>query len=121
MHQDASDLNKSKREPFFDAAIADWDHRDCPTGDRLQGDIFKWLSSPNPWKNHHTACKSRHHGSAEWFIQGNTFSEWKTSDVSGSLLWVHGKRASILSSYVLPCHHLKVFDFIAGAGKSVFW
>jgi hypothetical protein len=41
MHQIASDLTKSKREPFFDVAIADWDHRDCPAGDNLQQDIFK--------------------------------------------------------------------------------
>jgi hypothetical protein len=26
-----------------------------------------------------------------WFIQGDTFSEWKASGV-GSVLWVHGKR-----------------------------
>ncbi len=27
MHQLASDLNKSKREPFIDVGIADWDSR----------------------------------------------------------------------------------------------
>ncbi len=119
MHQVASDLNKAKREPFF--VVADWDHRDCPTGDSLQRDIFGWLSPPDPWKNHHAACESRHCGTAEWFIQGNTFSEWRTSEVPGSLLWVHGKRLSILSfcgstetNFFSPC-------FAAGAGKSVFW
>jgi hypothetical protein len=30
MHQVASDLNKAKRESFFDVMIPDWDHRDCP-------------------------------------------------------------------------------------------
>ncbi|SRR6266403_3189329 len=95
MHQITSDLNKAKREPIMDGAIVDWDHRDCPTGDDLQQDIFKWLSPPDPWKNHHTACKARHRGSAEWFIQGNTFSKWKSSDVSSSFLWVHGKRPLI--------------------------
>ena len=92
MHQVASDLNKAKREPFFDAIVADWDHRDYPTGDSLQKDIFGWLSPPDPWKNHHSACESRHRGTAEWFIQGNTFTEWRTSKDPGSLLWVHGKR-----------------------------
>jgi hypothetical protein len=96
MHQVASDLNKAKREPFLDV-VADWDHRNCPTGDSLQEKIFRWLSPPDPWKNHHTACKSRHRGTAEWFIQGNTFSEWKTSKVPSSLLWVHGKRLLIPS------------------------
>jgi hypothetical protein len=95
MHQVASDLNKAKREPFFDLAVADWDHRDCSTGDSLQEKILGWLSPPDPWKNHHAARKSRHRGTAEWFIHGNTFSEWRTSEVPGSLLWVHGKRLSI--------------------------
>ena len=97
MHQIASDLNKAKREPFFDVVVAEWDHRDCRTGDSLQKDIFGWLSAPDPWKNHHAACKLRHRGTAEWFIHGNTFPEWRTSEVPSSLLWVHGKRLLIPS------------------------
>jgi hypothetical protein len=85
----------------------------------LQQDIFKWLSPPDPWKNHHTACKSRHRGSAEWFIQDGRFSAWKTSDVPSSVLWVHGKRALISSSYALV--ESGILGFVAGAGKSVFW
>ena len=77
--------------------VADWDQRYCPTGDCLQKDIFGWLSPPDPWKNHYAACKLRHPGTAEWFIYGNTFTEWRTSDVPSSLLWVHGKRLSIPS------------------------
>jgi hypothetical protein len=99
MHQVASDLNKAKREPFFDAVVADWDDRDCLTGDSLQKDILGWLLPPDPWKNHHAACKSRHRGTAEWFIQGNIFSEWKASEVPASLLWVDGKRLLIPSFY----------------------
>ena len=95
MHQIASDLNKAKRTSFFAVVVSDWDHRDCPTGDNLQEKIFEWLSAPDPWKNHHTACESRHRGTAEWFIHGNTFSEWRTSEVPSSLLWVHGKRLLI--------------------------
>ena len=90
-----ADLNKENREPFFDVVVADWDHRDCPTGDSLQKDIFGWLSAPDPWKNHEAACKSRHRGTADWFIQGNTFSDWITSEMPSSLLWVHGKRPLI--------------------------
>ena len=97
MHRVASDLNKAKREPFIDIVVADWDHRDCQTGDNLQKDIFGWLSAPDPWTNHHAACESCHPGTAEWFIRGNTFPEWRTSEVPGSLLWVHGKRLSITS------------------------
>ena len=99
MQQVASGLNKSKRQSFLNIAIAGWDHRDCLAGDNLEKDIFNWLSPPDPWKNHHVACESRHRGSATWFIQGSTFLEWKSSESRSSLLWVHGKRALMPSSY----------------------
>ena len=121
MHQVASDLNKAKRKPFFDVVVADWDHQDSPTGDSLQKDIFAWLSPPDPWKNHHDACKSRHRGTGEWFIQSNTFLEWRTSEVPSSLLWVHGKRLLILSLCGSTKTKTYIFGFAAGAGKSVFW
>jgi hypothetical protein len=112
MQQLASDLNsapapikpeqaklaKSERESFLNVAIADWDHRDCRAGDNMQQDILRWLSPPDPWKNYHIACKSRHPGSAAWFIQGNSFSEWKASETPSFLLWLHGKRPSMRSS-----------------------
>ena len=121
MHQVASDMNKAKREPIFDIVVADWDHRDCPTGDSLQKDIIEWLSPPDPWKNHHVACKSHHRGTAEWFIQGNTYSEWRTSEVPGSLLWVHGKRLLFPSFCGSTETEYCSFGFAAGSGKSVFW
>ncbi|KAI0292974.1 hypothetical protein B0F90DRAFT_193057 [Multifurca ochricompacta] len=37
------------------------------------------------------ARKAHHPGTAAWFIQGHTFSEWKKT---GSLLWIHGKPGS---------------------------
>ncbi|KAN0103967.1 hypothetical protein V8E52_011451 [Russula decolorans] len=80
MNQIASDMNKSKR-------------------DKLQRDVRKWLSPPDPWKNQNIARGSQYSGTAEWFVQGNTFSAWKASDPS-SLLWIRGK---------------------PGAGKSVLW
>ena len=95
IHQVVTDLNKEKRETFFDVVVVDLDHEDRPTGDNLQEKIFGWLSAPDPWKNHHTACKSRHRGTADWFIQGNVFLDWRTSEVPSSLLWVHGKRLLI--------------------------
>ncbi len=60
-------------------------------GDKLQQDVRNWLSPPDPWKNHHIARKSRHKGTAAWFVGGNTLSEWKSSGPN-SLLWIHGKR-----------------------------
>jgi hypothetical protein len=122
MHKVASDLNKAKREPFFDVAAVDWDHRYGSTGgDYFQERILEWLLPPDPWENHHDGSKLRHRGTAEWFIQGSTFLEWRMSEVPGSLLWVHGKRLSI------PCFsgstetNLFFLNFAAGAGKSVFW
>ena len=116
------DLNKEKREPFFGVVGSDWDHRDCRTGDSLQKDIFEWLSAPDPWKNYHAACKSRHRGTADWFIEGNTFSDWKMSEEGSSLLWVHGKRL-LISGFCGSTGTKMVFcfGFAAGAGKSVFW
>ena len=120
MHRVASDLNKAKREPFFDVMVADCDHRGFPKGDSLQKYILKWLSAPDPWKNHYAACKSRHPGTAEWFIHGNTFPEWTASDVPGSLLWVHGIGLLLeIPSFCSPTD--TYFVFAAGAGKSVFW
>jgi hypothetical protein len=88
-------------------------------GDRLQKDIFKWLSPPDPWKNHHIARKSCHHGSAAWFIQGDMFSEWKASEAPSSSMWIHGKRSSMPSFYAFT--ETESLVFVAGAGKSVFW
>ncbi|KAN0116575.1 hypothetical protein V8E52_005719 [Russula decolorans] len=49
MQKLASDMNKSNR-------------------DRLEQNIRRWLSPPDPWKNQNIACKSRHCGSAAWFL-----------------------------------------------------
>jgi hypothetical protein len=115
MKQLTTNLNKSRRQSLFNLALADWDHQDCLAGDNLQQDIFRWLSPPDPWKNHHTAGKSHHHGTAAWFIQGNTFSEWKASDARNSLLWVHGKRPLMPSSYTFA--KTDFFLFRSGRGK----
>jgi hypothetical protein len=84
----------------------------------LQDDIRSWFSPPDPWKNHNIARRSRHNGTADWFIQGDTFSEWKLSGPS-SLLWVHGKRE--LPPNVFYFVELMVTPSVAGAGKSVLW
>ena len=56
----------------------------------MQREFREWLSPPDPSVNHNTACESQHSGTARWFIQGNTFQEWKKD---GSILWVCGNRA----------------------------
>jgi hypothetical protein len=95
MQQVTSDMNKSKR-PFF-SGCCDFSLESLTlfmAGGKLEWRVQSWLSPPDPWKNHNIACKSRHRGSAAWFVQGNMFSEWKASEARGSLLWVHGKRQS---------------------------
>ena len=87
------------------------------TGDKLQQDVRKWLSPPDPWKNHNLARETQHGGTGTWWIQGDTYAEWKSSG-KNSLLWVHGKRQySTLYSFL----KLMVKDTSAGAGKSVIW
>lgn len=55
--------------------------------DQIKEDIVRWLSPPDPSTNHNVACRTRHKGTAEWFLRGNTFEEWKSM---GSLFWIHG-------------------------------
>jgi hypothetical protein len=58
----------------------------------MQENFRRWLSPPDPSKNYNIARKAHHKGSAEWFVHGNMFYEWKRA--TGSLLWIHGKRMS---------------------------
>jgi hypothetical protein len=69
-------------------------------GDKLERNVRKWLSPPDPWKNHNIACELHREGTAAWFLQGDTFSQWKASTPS-SHLWIHGKRQLLLVHYFL--------------------
>jgi hypothetical protein len=62
---------------------------------QLRENLRKWLSPPDPSKNHNIACALRHEGSAKWLFEGSIFNDWKST---GSLLWIHGKRAHISPS-----------------------
>ena len=59
------------------------------TGDQLQDKSRQWLSPADPSSNYNIARGAYHDGTATWFVQGTTFREW---EVTGSLLWIHGKR-----------------------------
>jgi hypothetical protein len=63
--------------------------------------------------NHNIARNAHHEGSAEWFIRGNTYPQWKTS--TGSLLWVHGKRVYIPFSH--PYYSIEKPIFYSGVRK----
>jgi len=72
--------------------------RSSPPDNQSRTELRQWLAPPNPSINHNTACGTQHDRTAEWFIRGSTFDEWKTN---GSLLWVRGNRMLLL-----PCHTL---------------
>src|SRR5258708_10841074 len=73
------------------------------TGNQLRQDLHKWLSPPDPSTNHNIACSAHHEGTATWFFNGNIYKKWKSVG-SESLLWIHGKRASLSNSATR--HHL---------------
>jgi len=64
-------------------------------GIQLWESPHRWLSPPDPSTNHNIACRTHHKRTATWFFQGSIFEEWKTT---GSLLWIHGKRAPLSHS-----------------------
>jgi hypothetical protein len=61
----------------------------------LRVEIQRWLSPSDPSINYNVARKARHEETAQWFLQGKDYAEWKTTGTgtgTGTLLWVHGKR-----------------------------
>jgi hypothetical protein len=92
MQRAAEQINKTNRLYLHTASfwtlILNW----LPLGDQLQETFRRWLSPPDPSTNHNIAREAHHDGTASWFIQGDTFKEWKTT---GSLLWIHGNRRFI--------------------------
>jgi hypothetical protein len=67
-------------------------------GSQWRQDLRKWLSSPDPSTNHVILRGAQHQGTANWFFRGSLLEEWKST---GSLLWIHGKRASFEFSFPL--------------------
>ena len=55
--------------------------------------------------NYNIARETQSEGTAAWFLEGKKFENWL---LSGSLLWIHGKR-KLLSS--CTAHRLMVSDF----------
>ena len=64
----------------------------------LSASLSEWLSPPDQKVNHNIACKARHKGASNWFLQSRTFERWNSE---GSLLWIHGKR----NLYLFFCIH----------------
>ena len=57
----------------------------------MQKESRSWLSPPDPSPNYNIARETHQDGTATWFCEGGVFREW---NANGSLLWIHGKRAS---------------------------
>ena len=74
--------------------LADSQISDAISGTRLRQRLRQWQPPSDPSTNHNIAYSLQHVGTAEWFCDGNIFfEEWK---MTGSLLWIHGKRALFL-------------------------
>jgi hypothetical protein len=65
------------------------------TGNQLREKLITWLAPPDPSINHNTACGTQHKGTASWFLESDTFNEWKKN---GSILWIRGNRTLSLPS-----------------------
>lgn len=108
-------LDKSTRELQEAAQMAIANHLEPPVGkkaavvappvsnegsgnlpwDEIKPKILQWLSPPDPSTNYDSARLVRHEGTAEWFLGGNVFKEWK-SRAKGSLLWIRGMRMFVI-------------------------
>ena len=85
-------------------------------GDQLRYDIQLWLSPPDPSTNHNFVWKARHRGTAAWFFESNTFTEWKAR---GSLLWIHGKRMFFFNLHRVTCTNVLLI-LKRGPGRAHF-
>jgi hypothetical protein len=103
MQDNLNELNESQREsPFLLKSLA-WKIETVSQA-RNHTEARMWLSPPDPWKNHNTARESHHDGTSKWFIDGDTFVQWKSSGPD-SLLWIHGKRAYLSFTNYHSCGH----------------
>ena len=92
MQQIASDVNRMKRSLLIDSTYHDPVALNLVPGDRLQKEARTWVSPPDPSPNYNIAREIHQNGTATWFCEGSIFAEWSAK---GSLLWIHGKRASL--------------------------
>ena len=67
------------------------------TGNQLLQELRRWLAPPDSSTNHVVACSTYHKGTANWFFEGRTYKDWKSTGFE-SLLWIHGKRVPLSHS-----------------------
>ena len=64
--------------------------QDLAVDSRLEK-IYRWLSSPDPWKKYHETLQCRHQGSGAWLTNDNEiFRSWRVHQKGGSFLWLFG-------------------------------
>ncbi|KAH9996982.1 hypothetical protein BJV74DRAFT_960877, partial [Russula compacta] len=80
---------------------------------QIRRDLQHWLLPPDSSINYNTACDAHHQGTATWFTESTTFTDWKAS---GSLLWIHGKPGSGKS--VLTSSIIRDIKGISDAGSA---
>jgi archaellum component FlaC len=93
IQQAASDIDEIKCSWLPDLAIFGNSRLDLLSGNQLIQILRSWLSPADPSTNQNIARKAQHNGTAVWLFEGRVIIEWKAT---GSLLWIHGKRASLL-------------------------
>ena len=99
IEQTANDVDQVKRSSSPNLISSNYDASPIILENQLRDNIHKWLSPSDPLTNHNIACDTDHKKTATWFFQGSIFREWKST---GSLLWIHGKRAPRPTSYPIP-------------------
>jgi hypothetical protein len=99
MKQTANDVDQVKRSSSSNLISTDCEALHIISENQLRENIYRWLSPPDPSTNHNIACGTHHKKTASWFFEGSIFREWKST---GSLLWIHGKRAPCSSFHPIP-------------------
>lgn len=56
--------------------------------DARRDNIHRWLSAPDPSRNHDAARKGRQSETGVWFLESQEFSDWKACP--DTLLWLYG-------------------------------
>ena len=78
--------------------VPSWPRRDTlrcshtTIGKEILQSLKGWLAPPDPSMNYAIGLRDLHEETATWFLGGRIFREWH---LSGSLLWIHGKRTSV--------------------------
>ena len=102
----SNQVNDQNRELYSNVITVVYKSSNFLTGNELRKDLRKWIAPPDPSVNFNTASDAHHEGTAAWCTKGNTVADWK---ISGSLLWIHGKRTYLVAGQVsLPTNDILV-------------